>query len=294
MRDVGVHPDWFVNINAGAHSFDRECWAQRIANLREVAREVGVGLITIDTNFHEVFNVAHIRSHSVRLLAPAYSLFPGVARFVYSSTGAFEDVSYAMAKKYDISYMDHAVCSTFTPAAVSISILGSEADRIAKTATIGDDHIATRFLDVCVDGKYQSGRTAAEPINCGRCYKCIRTMLTLDHFKLLSNFKSQFPIEEFFDKRNELILALPENTHPLDVAVRALVTQPGTLPKAVTTMHDNMSWLITAPLRGASRTARWFADGSRAWLTLRPGSRPRRVARRLKMALLTTRSSRSQ
>ena len=143
MREVGVHPDWFVNINAGAHNFDRDLWVQRVANLREVAREVGVGLITIDTNFHEVFNVAHIRSHSVRLLAPAYSLFPGVARFVYSSTGGFEDISYAMAKKYDISYIDHAVCSTLTPAAISISILGSEADRIAKTAAIGEDPVAT-------------------------------------------------------------------------------------------------------------------------------------------------------
>ena len=120
-------------------------------------------------------------------------------------------------------------------------------------------------------------------------------MLTLDHFKLLSNFKSQFPIEEFLDKRKDIILSLPENTHPLDVAVRALVAQPGTSPKkAAATVYDNMSRLIAAPLRGASRTARWFVDGSRAWVTLRPGSRPRRVARRLKMMLLTTLSSRSR
>jgi hypothetical protein len=238
MRDIGVHPDWFVNINAGA---DRDCMAQRVANVREVAREVGVGLITIDTNFHEVFNVFQIRSHTVRLLAPAYCLFPGVARFAYSSTGAFEDISYALAKKHnDIGYLDHAVCSTLTPAAISISITGSEADRINKTAAIGEDPIATRFLDVCIDEKYQAVRTAAEPINCGRCYKCIRTMLTLDHFKLLRNFKSQFPIEEYFDKRDELILVLAKRTHPLDVAARALAAQPGELRPGVRAAHiDN-------------------------------------------------------
>ena len=39
------------------------------------------------------------------------------------------------------------------------------------------------------------------------------------------------------------------------------------------------SWRVTAPLRQTSRFVRWFVYGSVAWLTLQPGSRPRRVAR---------------
>jgi hypothetical protein len=51
-------------------------------------------------------------------------------------------------------------------------------------------------------------------------------MLTLDHFKLLENFKSQFPLSEFFDKRQNLILSLNEKKSPLDVAVRRLLARP--------------------------------------------------------------------
>lgn len=44
-------------------------------------------------------------------------------------------------------------------------------------------------------------------------------------------------------------------------------------------IYKSTSWRITAPLRALSRSARWFLQRSWAWLTLKPGSRPRRVAR---------------
>ena len=222
-RDLGISPDWFVNINAGAHEYNRDCWAQRLANVRKAAQEIGVGLVAIDTNFHEAFKVAHVHSHSVRNLPAAFSLFPGIGRFVYSSTNAFDEISYDTAKKHGIHYLDHAVYSTFTPAPLSLNILGCGADRISKTVAIADDRIANRFLDVCVNEKYQAARTAMEPINCGQCSKCTRTMLTLDHYKKLQNFESQFPVKQFLDQREALIRTLGERDDPLDTAVIKLL-----------------------------------------------------------------------
>ncbi|WP_025031007.1 FkbM family methyltransferase [Nitratireductor aquibiodomus] len=44
-------------------------------------------------------------------------------------------------------------------------------------------------------------------------------------------------------------------------------------------IYNSTSWRITAPLRALSRSARWFLQRSWAWLTLKPGSRPRRAAK---------------
>ena len=46
-------------------------------------------------------------------------------------------------------------------------------------------------------------------------------------------------------------------------------------------LHRSTSWRVTTPLRSLKRTAHWFATGAWAWLTLKPGSRPRRTAGRI-------------
>ena len=51
------------------------------------------------------------------------------------------------------------------------------------------------------------------------------------------------------------------------------------------TVINSRSWRLTAPLRWAMAQAKWFVRGSVAWLTLRPGSRPRRTARQALLRL---------
>ena len=52
------------------------------------------------------------------------------------------------------------------------------------------------------------------------------------------------------------------------------------LRRQLAAVYESTSWRVTAPLRFVSRSARWLAAGSWAWITLKPGSRPRRTARR--------------
>ena len=49
------------------------------------------------------------------------------------------------------------------------------------------------------------------------------------------------------------------------------------------TVINSRTWLMTAPLRWVMDKVKWFVRGSLAWITLRPGSRPRRTA---KLALM--------
>lgn len=49
----------------------------------------------------------------------------------------------------------------------------------------------------------------------------------------------------------------------------------------LTAIQNSTSWRITAPLRDIARTAQWLISGGRAWVMFRPGSRPRRIIRRV-------------
>ena len=46
-------------------------------------------------------------------------------------------------------------------------------------------------------------------------------------------------------------------------------------------LFASTSWRITAPLRAVSQKGRWLLAGASAWITLAPGSRPQRLAKRI-------------
>ena len=53
------------------------------------------------------------------------------------------------------------------------------------------------------------------------------------------------------------------------------------LSKELQSVYQSKSWKITNPLRKLAKFIRWFKNGSIAWLTFAPQSRPRRIARKL-------------
>ena len=53
------------------------------------------------------------------------------------------------------------------------------------------------------------------------------------------------------------------------------------LSKELQSVYQSKSWKITNPFRRLAKFIRWFKNGSIAWLTFAPQSRPRRIARKL-------------
>jgi chemotaxis protein histidine kinase CheA len=51
------------------------------------------------------------------------------------------------------------------------------------------------------------------------------------------------------------------------------------------TIANSTIWRVMLPLRTIGTWVKWFVRGSRAWLTLSPGSRPRRIVRNYLIAL---------
>ena len=61
--------------------------------------------------------------------------------------------------------------------------------------------------------------------------------------------------------------------------VGILEEQHSALNEHLAAVYRSNSWRLTAPLRSAGRFVRWLVSGTAAWVTFRPGSRPRRTAR---------------
>jgi len=55
------------------------------------------------------------------------------------------------------------------------------------------------------------------------------------------------------------------------------VVTPGT--ERLAAVYLSTSWRMSAPIRGAKRAIIWLVTGTWSWITLKPGSLPRRVAR---------------
>jgi SAM-dependent methyltransferase len=92
-------------------------------------------------------------------------------------------------------------------------------------------------------------------------------------------------LEARFDQARNSRTALEAQAAASETRVNCLAADVEAMRAALAAIHASRSWPITAPLRRASQAMRWCARGAWAWLTLRPGCRPRRVARRSAVAV---------
>jgi len=64
-----------------------------------------------------------------------------------------------------------------------------------------------------------------------------------------------------------------------------ILSREAALRQEIAEIYRSTSWRLTTPIRAFKRSILWVRDGVWAWLTLKPGSRPRRILRRAITAL---------
>jgi hypothetical protein len=159
LRQFNTAPDYLVNVNAGSQDRNLRCWAARLANIAEVAAKLDVPLLTLDTNFHEVFEEPHLRCHTIRNLCACFALRPWVEAFGYSSSSDYQAVSFVDAFTDGISFIDHIVSVSMTPRQLEVLHLGFNATRLEKTKAIVSDPVVQAHLDVCTMASTRGERT---------------------------------------------------------------------------------------------------------------------------------------
>jgi hypothetical protein len=134
--------------------------------LREVAAELKLPLIEVETNLREFSErqVAWPKYHGAALAAIAHLLAPVCGAVYLPTSHTYSELP---------PWGTHPLLDPLW-GSENLHILhdGCEATRVEKVASIAQHEIALRHLRVCWENREGA-------YNCGRCEKCLRTMLAL-------------------------------------------------------------------------------------------------------------------
>ena len=163
---------------------------ETFARAKEVAEELDLRFVTVDSNFDTTFIERYAFFHTYQDMMAVYALQKLWRIYYYSSTGW--DYSYFSVvntmndscAKYDLLSLQ-----CFSTKYLRIYSDGGERDRLEKTKVIAREPIVQKNLRVCTRDR--------EPRNCGKCIKCRRTLLMLDACGVLDAYRDAFDLDYY-------------------------------------------------------------------------------------------------
>ena len=165
---------------------------------RRFCEKYGFELVLTNSNIFDVVNVDFEQNHTYLNTFAIYCLQKLWKVFYYGSWGVDLQNGFTLLDNelHDCASYDMLLLDAFSTEKLKIYSEGAAYGRYQKTAHIIDFEPAHNFLQVCVSG---TGR------NCGYCFKCRRTLLTLDALGALNQFSNVFDINAYkFDRKSHL------------------------------------------------------------------------------------------
>lgn len=192
---------------------------QRFPTLHECARQLHLPVLAVDSNLAELHGEeAFSRDHAFRNIAAALVLQSLIGTFLYAAGTRYEDCFMrgpnALLDSWDPVLLPHL--STERLRVVSV---GGQYSRVQKTERVAAFPLSHRYLHVCA--------TTADSRNCSTCWRCIRTLLTLEILGQLETYGEVFDLEAYARARPRAIVEMLRSDEPLWVEVRELARARG-------------------------------------------------------------------
>lgn len=196
--NVGSH-----GAGAGAERLFRE----RYDRLKPIAERMGLPFIAVNSNVDEFYKGFVFRqTHTPRSTSVAHMLQGGIARFMYASSHRYTDGFVGPTSGGGRSEaVTLPLLSSDTLDAFSV---GAEYSRVEKTVRVAEITDSYNSLDVCVKAVHAG--------NCSRCWKCARTLLTLEIAGFLERYADSFDLDGYRSVRAQYIKRILRSTEPLE------------------------------------------------------------------------------
>lgn len=161
----------------------RELFRRRIEAVKPCAEELGLPLVTLDSNISEILSMNFVQTHTYRNVAAALALQKLFNVYYYSSTYSLKHFELSGAP----SYYDIYILDMLSTNNIKFYSTGKIYSRVEKTEIVSHSTLSHKYLNVCV----------ADDRNCSRCNKCQRALLTLDVLGKLELYDEVFDLNDY-------------------------------------------------------------------------------------------------
>ena len=164
------------------------------AHAETVAKELNLPVLKVESNVGTFIKQHHAATHTYKDALIIYALQKLFRVYYYSSAYSFASFSLEENFRRDPAHFEPFLLDCFSTSKLRIVPSGSEGDRDDKVAFIVDNPLVQKYLHVCT----------RETVNCGRCRKCLRTLLEIDALGKLDNFRESFDIDDYIKRREKI------------------------------------------------------------------------------------------
>ena len=183
-------------------------------------------------------------THTVRNAVPALLMQKGISKFLYAS--GYPSDKTRCQPWHDMAVLDPVVLPLLGTENLECISSGGQHTRVDKTAFVSRMEVSRESLDVCVCPQDADGS-----INCSRCWKCLRTALTLSILGKLDDYRRVFDVDVYrrFEKLYLIEVLSSEDWFSVEIADFIKRTK-FRVPRAVRVLS------IVTPRHSSSRMSR--------------------------------------
>ncbi len=245
--------------NVGSHGKGGErLFRERYARLNPVAEHIGLPFVMVNSNVDAFYKkgLGFEQTHTVRNLSVALLLQGGIGRYMYASGFSFKDVF--VGATYDMAYSDTIALPLLSTETLDAFSVGSEYTRIEKTLRVANLCDSYDTLDVCVNADHTQNRT-----NCSTCWKCMRTLLSLDICGVVERYSASFNLDVYKQRKSKYIGQVLMSRYPLLRELVQFATARGYSFPFLSHLYARINY----PVSQIKRIAKILIRAARRWRT---------------------------
>lgn len=191
----------------------------QLPHLADCARELRLPIVTVDSNLDQIYpHQSFICNHQFRNVAAALALQSLVGTYLYASAFSYDDCFYRDPGG-ELAYWDPVLLPHLSTERLRVLSVGSQYTRVQKTERVATFAPSHRHLHVCV--------SSSDHRNCSTCWKCARTLLTLELLGQLETYREVFDLKAYAVVRSRYIVEMLRSDDPLWIEIRELARAKG-------------------------------------------------------------------